>query len=109
MVTSNAINRGQACFRTASIDSRRSTGPMWVRHVSRWIEPETPSGPLSTKGLHVSFLMFHDCCVQYRYARISTIDQNPDMQLGAEIRSYGHADGPRDGSGENRAEAQTAY
>ena len=56
---------------------------MWVRHVSQWIEPETPSGPLSTKGLHVSFLMFHDCCMQYGYARISTIDQNPDMQLKA--------------------------
>jgi DNA invertase Pin-like site-specific DNA recombinase len=27
--------------------------------------------------------MFHDCCMQYGYARISTIDQNPDMQLKA--------------------------
>ena len=27
--------------------------------------------------------MFHDYCMQYGYARISTIDQNPDMQLKA--------------------------
>jgi DNA invertase Pin-like site-specific DNA recombinase len=32
---------------------------------------------------YVSFLIFHDCCMQYSYARISTIDQNPDMQLKA--------------------------
>jgi DNA invertase Pin-like site-specific DNA recombinase len=51
--------------------------------VSKPVELETRGESLQIEGLNVSGLMFHNRGMKYGYARVSTDDQNADMQMKA--------------------------